>query len=107
MIMDDLVSELCKYGIGYKIIVEYDEGKTILEGIIKSFPETYYGYDEEDEDYKEYYSCRFVVTKILSNGSEIDYQKDDKIELSEVFPPYRILTESGDVIWNKNNIKRM
>ena len=52
MIMDDLVSELCKYGIGYKIIVEYDEGKTILEGIIKSFPETSYGYDEEDEDYK-------------------------------------------------------
>lgn len=99
-IMDEMMKAIHVYPNGTSLQVEYENGKTILEGRIDTVFESCNCLEEEDPNYKEYYACAFRIDRILRNAGNNMYTVGRLIEISIDYEPTRILHD-GSVIWEK------
>lgn len=99
--MDEMMQEICKYSNGTYLIVEWEYGRVVLEGIIDTIYESNNGLDEEDNNYKEFYACAFKIKKICKNSSSKIYGVDNLIELSIENQPTLIALADSSIIWKK------
>ena len=99
--MDLMVEKLLKLPVGEKLVLELDDGATVLAGEIDTCYDSDNDLDVNDENYEVYYVCLFKINEVISCLNEQDYKANQFIELSIYNHPDRITSENGDIIWEK------
>ena len=102
--MDLMVELLLKMPVGEKIVLDFDDGATVLAGEIDTCYDDDNGLDVTDENYEVFYVCLFRINEVVRSLNEQSYKVNQFIELSIHNHPDRIRSENGDIIW-KNTKK--
>ena len=94
--MDIMMNKLLKLEPGSKVILEYDDGNFIVEGLI----DTVYEEDMEDnEDVPVIYNCLVEITNFIQNVPNNSIEK--YIEINMFNHPSKISDGTGEVIWSE------
>lgn len=99
--MDELMKVINKYANGTYLKVEWENGQLVLEGKIDTIYESNNGMEEEDDEYKEFYACAFIVENIVNNLKGEECHIGGLIEISVENEPTLITLDNGSVIWKK------
>ena len=99
--MDTLLRAIAHYPNGTELIIEWENGCTVL-GDIDTIYETDNELDLDDKNYQEFYACLFHVTNILGHSNEKEhFSIGDSIEVSMQNPPLTVCLKDKTIIWEK------
>lgn len=99
--MDEMMKAIDKYANGTYLEVEWENGQLVLDGKIDTIFETNNGLEEEDDGYKEFYTCVFKVENIIKIIKDKEYHIGAFIEISMENEPTLITLKDGTIIWEK------
>lgn len=101
--MDEMMKAINQYANGTYLKVEWEKGLVVIDGKIDTIFETNNGFEEEENEYKEYYACVFKVENIIKVPKDKDYNIGNYIEISVENEPTLITIEDGSIIWKKDS----
>ena len=99
-VMDEMMKALSQFKNGTYLKLRWQERGGWIGGTIDTIYETCN--DSEEADYNdEYYACAFRVIDIFDNSRDIQFHKNELVEISKYNSPDLITRENGDIVYNR------
>ena len=96
----EMMKALSQFKNGTYLKLRWQERGGWIGGTIDTIYETCN--DSEEADYNdEYYACAFRVIDIFDNSRDIQFHKNELVEISKYNSPDLITRENGDIVYNR------
>lgn len=96
--LDELIKKISQYPNGTNLILKYENGLS-LNVKIDTIYESNNGFEDNEEEYKEFYACAVKVESIINNGDNNNVSEESLIEISMENCPQSIELEDGTLVW--------